>query len=283
MRAVFFTIRSVRSRKAKKVSTESEVPAISSTTNANDLEPDDEEDDFDDDEDPNELPIQAIQTTTDEHGRHVLTSESSPLAAFGCSVFGCLLWNGILSIFVNQWLTGFRAGQQQILFTVLLTPFVLAGIATVALVAYTFLAIFNPRPIVAVSRTKIALGDPLEIFWRFSGKATSVQQLEITLDGSERATYRRGTSTYTDTERFARITLKQTDQSSEIESGSVTINIPATTMHSFNGTDNKVLWALRIVGKIRWWPDVEQTFPITILPFLLSGEAPQDSIPSEET
>jgi hypothetical protein len=37
-------------------------------------------------------------------------------------------------------------------------------------------------------------------------------------------------------------------------------------MHSFSATHNQIVWTLEVKGEIQRWPDVDDAFPITILP-----------------
>ena len=37
-------------------------------------------------------------------------------------------------------------------------------------------------------------------------------------------------------------------------------------MHSFEAENNKILWNLAIHGDIEKWPDVRESFPITVVP-----------------
>jgi hypothetical protein len=37
-------------------------------------------------------------------------------------------------------------------------------------------------------------------------------------------------------------------------------------MHTFEGRNNKVLWRLHVTGGIPRWPDIDDEYPLTILP-----------------
>jgi hypothetical protein len=73
----------------------------------------------------------------------------------------------------------------------------------------------------------------------------------------------------TEKEVFVTITLVDTANNWEIPRGSAALSIPDDTMHSFAGTNNKVVWELKVAGKIPRWPDVDQNFPVTIHPIRL--------------
>jgi hypothetical protein len=113
---------------------------------------------------------------------------------------------------------------------------------------------------------QVVLGGPLEIRWRFTGSTRAVRQLRIGLEGIEKATYRRGTTTTTDTEKFATIPIIETTDPQTIAAGGATITIPADTMHTFSSGRNEIEWSLTLAGVISFWPDVEERFELVIMP-----------------
>jgi hypothetical protein len=48
-------------------------------------------------------------------------------------------------------------------------------------------------------------------------------------------------------------------------------------MHSFEASNNKIVWAVKLHGEIAKWPDVDFEFPITVLPASASVPLPQIS------
>ena len=42
--------------------------------------------------------------------------------------------------------------------------------------------------------------------------------------------------------------------------------IPAGTMHSFSANNNKIIWTLTVKGEISRWPDVDESFDVTVGP-----------------
>ena len=88
----------------------------------------------------------------------------------------------------------------------------------------------------------------------------------VTLRGIEEATYRRGTNTCTDKNTFYEMELYKTTHTTEIASGQVGVILPQETMHSFEADNNKIIWNLDVRGDIQRWPDVKESFKITIVP-----------------
>jgi hypothetical protein len=195
-----------------------------------------------------------------------LKTSSSPAARFGCFLVFALFWNGIVSIFVVQTVSGWKGGHGDGCSTVFLIPFVLIGLLLIGLMVHGFLAMFNPRPTLKLSSSSIALGDLLEVEWETIGNVDRVRSFSITLEGREEATYKRGTSQSTDKSTFAVITLAQANRGKELRRGKAKFTVPADTMHSFKSSHNKFVWAIHVKGDIPWWPDIGEEFPIDVLP-----------------
>ena len=204
-----------------------------------------------------------------ETGPVTLEPEATPFQSLLGAIILATFWNGIVSVFVWQHVAQFARGGFAAFdwFTTLfLIPFVLIGLGFICLVLYALLALLNPRPTLIVSSAAIPLGEDLQVNWSLSGRASSICEFKISLKGTEKVTYRRGTTTTTDTAIFAEIAIVETTEMFDMEQGSAKITIPSDTMHSFNAPNNKIVWTLEVRGAIPWWPDVSASFPITVLP-----------------
>ena len=199
----------------------------------------------------------------------VLEPSVGPLGKLAGSLFFALFWNGIVSVFVWQAWKSWERGHPDWFLTVFLVPFVLIGLASIAFVGHFALALANPRPRLTVDSAAPSLGDRLGIDWQFSGRASRIRRLRIVLEGREEATYQRGTDTHTDREVFATHVLVDTANDWEISRGSASLVIPDDTMHSFEAAANKIVWELKVAGEIARWPDVDESFPVTIHPIRL--------------
>jgi hypothetical protein len=202
----------------------------------------------------------------DAVGEVTLKSSASPLGRFFFSLLFGLIWNGVVSVFLVMVVRSYLQGQPEVCLTIFLIPFVIVGIGVILFFVHSLLALFNPRPEITVSSRRVALGDPLDVKWRLRGSTGSVRQLTIDLEGNEHATYRRGTRTYTDTEEFAKVPIADATQPLQIASGSTTITIPADTMHSFTANHNQIVWTIHVHGEIGFWPDVDESFEVVLLP-----------------
>lgn len=199
-------------------------------------------------------------------------TESRYLKLIGV-LFFALFWNGIVSVFVYQVVDGFVRGDPEWFLTIFMIPFVAIGLGAIGFVFYTFLSLFNPQPTVTVNRQSIPLGGALDVAWDIVGKAERIRTLRITLEGREEATYRRGTNTHTDKNTFRTLELRRTEDPVDLASGAASITIPVDTMHSFEASNNKIVWTLKVHGDIPRWPDVNVEFKINVLPAELEGQS----------
>jgi hypothetical protein len=200
-------------------------------------------------------------------GPIVLKPAASPLGKLIAITLICLFWNGIVGIFTfmeyRMFVQGDAFGWGMAIFLLL---FQVVGLALLAAVPYQLLAMANPRPIITLSRGAVPLGGSASFTWELSGATQRVTGLKITLRGSESARYRRGTDTHTDTHVFFSETLVDATHAMNIPRGSGTIRIPGDSMHSFEADNNKVIWTLHVAGDIPRWPNIDETFDITVRP-----------------
>jgi len=199
-------------------------------------------------------------------GSVVLRPKHSPWGKLVAVIVFALFWNGIVSVLVFQVVGGFRQGHPSWGMTLFAVPFVAVGLGVLAGVVYQFLALFNPRPTLELSSSTIPLGGAAELGWHFTGRTHRIGELTVTLRGIEQATYRRGTRTCTDTNTFYEMELYKTSNTASMAGGQVGFVLPQETMHSFEADNNKILWNLDIHGDIKTWPDVKESFKITVVP-----------------
>ncbi len=195
---------------------------------------------------------------------------TSPVAKF----FGLLaisaFWNGITGVFVWKMVDGWRSGAGDGCLTAFLVPFVLIGVVLLISLPHQFLAMFNPRPRLALEGV-LRLGASTRLSWRWSGRAGRIRKLRLVLTGVEQASYRRGTSTTTETKTFAEIVLLETDLPGRIPEGSIEVTMPADTMHTFEAASNRIHWRIDVQGEIAGWPDVAEQFPVDVAPAFPGG------------
>lgn len=199
-------------------------------------------------------------------GPITLKPESSRAATFVFLLIFSLTWNGVTWGILSTRFADWQQGKWQWMPELFMVPFALVGLVLIAATIHQFLALFNPIPVATLSRQMIPLGGSASLSWKFDGSTRSIRTLKLLLKGIEEARYRRGTSTYTDTDTFLEEVLVETSDPFEIAEGETEFRVPTGTMHSFNGDNNKIKWTVQIQGDIPLWPDVDASFPIRVVP-----------------
>jgi hypothetical protein len=194
----------------------------------------------------------------------------SPRQSRGAKLAGliviALFWNGIVSVFIINHAKSWGRRHYDWGEAVFLTPFALVGLFLLGAVVHQALSLSNPQPRLTLTPSSVPLGRPLTVTWVTEGKVEALQHLHVFLEGHEEATYRRGKNTRTDNRVFATIDILQTTDRGTMRTGSCKIIIPADTMHSWEGDHNRIVWTLRVRGEIPRWPDIDEEFPVTVLP-----------------
>jgi hypothetical protein len=201
----------------------------------------------------------------------VTLKSKSPWSKLLISIFVAAFWNGIVSVFVFEVVNDWRTGDGNWFLTLFLIPFVIVGIILIGSIFYCFLALFNPRPTLTLSSATIPLGGTLRMKWHFNGITSRINQLKITLKGTEEATYQRGTDTHTDKNTFYQAEIFTTQNDLEIPYGTLDVILPGDSMHSFEAEHNKIIWKIEMHGDIKSWPDVKDEYKFTVAPYPLEA------------
>ena len=182
---------------------------------------------------------------------------------FAFFLFFALIWNGI------SWTVLVLAWRDRAWIAVLfISLFILVGVAVLGGVVYSLLALMNPKVRITLDRRRIPLGETLAIDWQLIGQAGRLRSLHLTLEGYEEATYRRGTRSVTDRHAFACLDVMHlTDRRALLTAtGHAEVTLPIDAMHSFDADHNRIEWKLHAHGDIARWPDVNDTWTVTVEP-----------------
>jgi hypothetical protein len=197
-------------------------------------------------------------------GPGVLKPKYTPVAKFVGLLIAAVVWNGFIGVFI--YLVFFSDEKAPLFAKIIVSLLALVGGGIIFAACTSFLALFNPRIRVTAQSTTVALGGELHLSWKVSGRTGTLSKLRLVFEGREEATYKRGTSTSTDTQVFAEICAFESADREFLVQGSARIVVPANLMHTFEAGRNKVLWRLKVQGEIPRWPDVADEYPITVLP-----------------
>ena len=145
-------------------------------------------------------------------------------------------------------------------------PFILVGVLVALGVVYTFLTLFNPKPILVLASGEPRLGESFKLNWTIKGRVSRIRQFRIVLKGVESASYTRGTNTVTDTNTFYAAPIADRPQSLAMREGNAEVPIPPDLMYSFEAQNNSITWKIEVRGEIPFWPDVRDEFDINVHP-----------------
>lgn len=192
----------------------------------------------------------------------------------GWALFGwlsaCLLWNGLVLLFVVTVLRGFLRGDPDWLLTVFIVPFVLLGIGLIALfLRKLMLTTVVGSTLIEISDQPLRPGNRYRLFLSQTGRL-KVSWLELLLVCEEEAAYRQGTDTRIETRRVYQRRLLRREgfevRASAPFEAECEVEVPAGAMHSFKSGHNEVAWKLVAQGSPVRWPDYRRSFPIIVYP-----------------
>lgn len=193
--------------------------------------------------------------------------------AIGLLLFG-LIWNAVVAIPVTQVFGSWRSGDPDICLSLFMLPFLAVGLGVLAMWVRQVMLIFAPVVELELSRSAVPLGESFHLKWQVKGRLWRLSSLTIALVAEEKATYRRGTNTVTDTHTFFEAVVSETDGAGQYlqtlpsvpERGGVTVTVPADSMHTFEAPNNKVQWTIRVKGEVHRWPDPKEKYELVVLP-----------------
>lgn len=206
--------------------------------------------------------VPSAEAGFEAQGSQTLQPRENPWARFLGLLIFALFWNGIVFSVVLVDIGRKKSGPP----ILMLAIFGLVGVAVLAGAIYQGLRFFTPRLQLVLRPVPVALGHTLEIEWSFPHGARGLRDLQLYLEGTEVATYRRGTDTVTDRKKFFELPLVATHDPTQISSGHTSATLPAGLIHSFKSKNNQIEWSIRASGVVQLRPDLSESFLFTVLP-----------------
>ncbi|MDB6121793.1 MAG: hypothetical protein JWQ71_786, partial [Pedosphaera sp.] len=135
-------------------------------------------------------------------------------------------------------------------------------------------ASLNPPPVFKLNPGFLTLGEPAELEWTFGRKASKLQKWHILLEGREEAqvmvvvpSLHGGTKDEKTQKRtFLRMPLAEVEADADRLTGLIKFQVPANTMHSFEGRKSKIIWSLQVESWLANGEMVEHNFKVFIRP-----------------
>jgi hypothetical protein len=192
----------------------------------------------------------------------------------GWKLFGALaaalFWNGIVSAFVVSVARSHLDGKPEWFPTFVLLPFVAVGVVLIVFFFRQLLIATGVGPtIVEISDHPLAIGGEYRVFVSQTGRLR-VNALSVSLVCEEKATYRQGTDTRTESREVHRADLFRRE-AFEVQDGlpfeaEFDLAVPPGAMHSFKAPHNEIRWKVVVTGDVARWPDYTRCFPVVIRP-----------------
>ncbi|MEM9346821.1 MAG: DUF3592 domain-containing protein [Planctomycetota bacterium] len=175
-----------------------------------------------------------------------------------------LVWNGIVMLVIMQALGEGWIRQLQTIAGLALSSFGIVGIALLYMTASRLIVVFAPAVRLKIEEQAVPVGGSTTLRWDLPGRPGQVTHLVITVIAEEAVTIRVGGEDKQEKHIFY-------EQDLTSDQGETTLTIPSQTMHSLEAEHNKVCWMLRVKADVRGWPDIADTFPLTVLPAAPNG------------
>lgn len=195
---------------------------------------------------------------------------ASPAWKLFAVLLACVLWNGIVSVFVIIAASGHLEGNPDWGLSVFLLPFVAVGIALVVFLVRQLMATTGVGPTtVEISDHPLLPGKQYELLVSQSGRLR-VNSLCVSLVCNEQATYRQGTDTRRETRLVHRREIYRRE-GFEVGRGlpfeaRCALTAPEAAMHSFKADHNEIQWQVVVAGNAAGWGDFQRSFPVILRP-----------------
>ena len=170
-----------------------------------------------------------------------------------------ITWTGVVSMLRDE------HGLMAVGLMAFMSIFVLIGLAMAGAFAYLLLKVlFTPRITVLLAEKQLAPGKPTALHWTIERGRERLQDLRIELVLREESSYRRGTDTITDRHEVRVVPVwSGTEPDAE---GRCAVTPPADLPSSLEGVSNRLVWCLRLRGKVGGLPDVDDEYPVLVAP-----------------
>ena len=195
-------------------------------------------------------------------------------AAPGWTLFAMLvatlLWNCVALAFVVMAVRAHWRGEPDWLLTGFLIPFVAIGGGLVYYLVRQFLVTSGVGTTrIEISHHPLLPGGRYELLLSQEGRL-EVRSLQVALACDERATFRQGTDTRTETQRVFECKVAES-KGFEISHGmpferKFELTVPLDAMHSFRAEHNEIAWKLVVRARLVGWPELERVFPLVVNP-----------------
>ena len=204
----------------------------------------------------------AQKVATGTGGAILLTPKRPPTGKFLAMLIATLAFNSFMGFIA--YLLFFVEDRKDVELgpRIIICLFLLAGFNFLCKVVEQFFALFRPRVHVTVQNTSIPVGGELRVSWTVTGKVSRLKKIRLTLEGRGAPELRGGRMVRTKKKVFARIPVFDASNCEFPARGAAHVVIP---LDSKPTVEDEQFWSLRVRGKTRGLPDVDDEYPLNIV------------------
>ena len=195
----------------------------------------------------------------------ILHPKTSRILSIVGSMFIMLFWNGIVSVFLLEVITGHINGNPDMGLTLFIIPFVIIGFRFILKCIRSISALFAPTPIITVTPGYFIMGESTSITWQIPSGGLRMKDFDIKLIGSEEAEGDKSDSDREESPFYRKSILqKQTLQNSD--KGHIKVTLPMEGIHpTWRSNNNAIRWKMIISVKIAFAPDSKEEYEVEVL------------------
>lgn len=196
-------------------------------------------------------------------GELILKPQHSPAWRFVGCTFLALFWNGIVSVFLVEIISGWRRGNPDWFHTIFLTPFVIIGLLFIGATFISFGELFLSRPRLRISKNPVPTGSSFDLHWQFPSRIPA--SISFTLLGAKLTTTSDSDSTSTDTDEFYKEEIFHATHPLDVRSGNVQVTVPLKTPATYKLGNVEVRWSIRMETRRHFWFKSLEEYPFTVI------------------
>lgn len=144
----------------------------------------------------------------------------------------------------------------------------LFGLAAVVMLLKAMLSLGNPDVAICFDVPHLSLGEQLCVRIATSGDMQCLNRLVVSMVGTEKSIRDDASGRHWFSNEFGELELMNLDLSSGAHQPpqTVTLSVPAKTMHSFSADNSSIKWKLRMCGDIAGGPDIFKELDVYVAP-----------------
>lgn len=198
----------------------------------------------------------------------ITLSEVSPFKKFLTAIMMGMFWNAITSFFVVVYWVPLYIEKGSFLFfeSLFFAPFVIIGILLLINIFYQLMTLFNPNTTITINSSSLHPGGHYRLNFYTDGRTDLLTSFSITLVGKSIEKIQKDKATTLKETVFYEGKIYQQDNGEIIPYGLADFDLPEDIKPSAIQGNIEIKWVINVKGKIRFWPDVDNEYPVKVAP-----------------